>query len=119
MAVDLGQIHKGMRVHASDGVDLGEVKAMWPGIDPTSTSARCDEAVGSRIEVHHRQGRRRSRILYISRSAVAEVAHEVVTLGASAETVGSRAWVLRPAWIPRKGSFFNALSARDTFWGGF
>jgi hypothetical protein len=118
MAVEIGQIHKGMRVHASDGTELGKVQAMWPGIDPTSASVRCDEEVCSRIEVRQGKGRQ-VRTLYIPHNAVEGVSGDVVTLSVSTETIGSRAWVIRPAWIPSKGSLVNALSARDTFWGGF
>ncbi len=118
MAVEIGQIRKGMRVHASDGTDLGEVRAMWPGIDPTSASVRCNEEVCSRIEVRQGKGRQ-ARTLYIPYNAIAGISGNVVTLSVSTETIGSRAWVLRPGWIPRRGSLVNALSARDTFWGGF
>jgi hypothetical protein len=117
MAVELGQIRKGMHVHASDGTDLGEVKAMWPGIDPTSTSVRCDEEVCSRIEVHKGKGRK-ARTLYIPYNAVAGISNGVVTLGMTVEAATAKGWARRPGWVPpRMGLWARYVSDRADYGG--
>ena len=112
MAVDIGQIHKGMRVHASDGTDLGEVKAMWPGLDPTSSGVRCDEQVCSRIEVRQGKGKQ-ARTLYIPYNAIAGISGDVVTLGMGAKAANAKGWARRPDWLRRKARVMAGMSLRD------
>jgi hypothetical protein len=95
-----------MRVRTSDGTDLGQVRAMWPGIDPTSTSVRCDEEVCSRIEVRQGKGRQ-ARTLYIPYNAIAGVSGDVVTLGMTAEAADAKGWTRRPGWLPPKAGFLS------------
>ena len=112
MAVDIGQIRKGMHVHTSDGTDLGEVKAMWPGIDPTSASVRCDEEVCSRIEVRQGKGKQ-ARTLYIPYNAIAGISDDVATLKIGAEAANAKGWERRPGWLPRKAGVMAGMSLRD------
>ncbi len=98
MAVDLGQVRKGMHVRTSDGTDLGKVAEVWLGTDPTSASARCDEEVCSRVEV--RQGLLRKQVIYIPYNAIAGVSGDTITLSASETDVHKPGWVQRPRWLP-------------------
>ncbi len=98
MAVDIGQVRKGMHVRSSDGVDLGKVAEVWLGTDPTSAAARCDDEVCSRVEVH--RGLLRKQVLYVPYSGIADVSGDAVTLGVDESTAHSRNWSARPKWIP-------------------
>ncbi len=98
MAVDIGQVRKGMHVHSSDGADLGKVAEVWLGTDPTSATARCDEEVCSRVEVH--RGLLRKQVLYVPYSGIADVSGDTVTLGVNESGVQSKNWAVRPRWIP-------------------
>jgi hypothetical protein len=100
MAVDIGQIRKGMRVHASDGTDLGKVTEVWLGTDPKAAHARCDEEVCSRIEVHRRERLFRDVVLYVPYSAIAAVSGKDVVLYVDAQTAGAKGWSRKPAWLP-------------------
>jgi hypothetical protein len=97
MAVDLGQVRKGMHMRSLDGEDLGRVAEVWLGTDPTSATARCDEAVCSRIEVH--RGVLRRRVLYVPYNAVAGVSGEGVILGV--DRTRARRWTTPPRWLPK------------------
>jgi hypothetical protein len=117
MAVDLGRIREGMRVLASDGTDLGEVKAKWLGIDPTSTSVRCDEDVCSRIEVRHGKGRQ-ARTVYIPYNAIAEISNDVMTLKIGVETANAKGWARRPAWVPPRMGLWKRYVSDGADHGG-
>ncbi len=112
MSVDLGQVRKGMEVHSSDGVCLGKVKEVWLGTDPTSTHARCDEEMCSRLEVHHRERLMRKVVMYVPYSAISGVSGKVVTLNVDAQTARSKGWSRKPGWIPERESEFG-VSGRD------
>ena len=49
----MGQVCKGMEVRTADGHKLGRVADVWYRTDPTASNPRCDDDVGSRLEVHH------------------------------------------------------------------
>ncbi len=100
MSVDLGQVRKGMEVHSSDGVCLGKVKEVWLGTDPTSTHARCDEEMCSRLEVHRRERLMRKVVMYIPYSAIGDVSDKRVILNVDAQAASSKGWSRRPRWIP-------------------
>ncbi len=100
MAIDIGQVHKGMEVHTLDGVNLGKVEEVWLGTDPASATARCDEEVCSRLEVHRRERLFKDVVLYVPYSAIAAVSGEAVTLNVDAQTAGAKGWSRKPAWLP-------------------
>jgi hypothetical protein len=90
----IGQIHEGMHVKTSDGVELGKITQVWVGTDPVVSSERCDEDVCSRLEVHHG-----TTTTYIPVNALATVAGKVVTLTVDAATVSEKGWYRKPRWI--------------------
>ena len=98
MAVDMGQVRKGMHVRSSDGADLGKVAEVWLGTDPTAAHARCDEEVCSRVEVH--RGLLRKQVLYVPYSAIAAVSGTDVMLYVDAQTAWAKGWSRKPAWLP-------------------
>lgn len=104
MSVDLGQVHKGLEVHSSDGVCLGKVRELWLGTDPTSKDARCDEEVCSRLEVHHRGRLVKDSVMYIPYGAIADVSSNHVLLNVDLEIVNSKEWSHKPHWIEMEGS---------------
>jgi hypothetical protein len=92
-------IQKGMHVHASDGTDLGKVSQVWYGTDPSDSTARCDEDICSRVEVHH--GWFGREVLYIPISAIADISGQVVALNVDAAEVREReGWHRKPSWLP-------------------
>ncbi len=103
MTIELGQVRKGTHVCTSDGVDLGKVKEVWLGTDPSSTHARCDEEICSRLEVHHRQGLFKDVALYVPYSAIAEVSRDTVVLNVDEATANTKGWSARPRWIEGDG----------------
>ncbi len=102
--VDIARIHKGMEVHASDGVCLGKVRELWLGTDPASTHARCDEEVCSRLEVHHRERLIKDVVMYIPYSAIVDVSGNNVVLDVDSETANSKGWSYKPHWIDMEGT---------------
>lgn len=103
MAIDIGLVHKGMEVKASDGASLGKVKEVWLGTDPTSTHARCDDEVCSRLEVHHRERLFKDVAMYIPYSAIAEISGDTVVLNVDEASSRSKGWSARPRWIEGEG----------------
>jgi hypothetical protein len=99
MAVEIGKIRKRMRVRTSNGEVLGRVAEVWLGTDPTSATARCDEAVCSRIEVH--QGLVRKRVLFVPYNAIRDVSAEGLTLGVDRATARAKNWASPPRWLPK------------------
>ena len=97
MAVDIGRVRKGMQVRSSDNADLGKVAEVWLGTDPTSTSARCNEEVCSRIEV--RRGLVRKQVLYIPYNVIATVGDAGVVL--SVDESKAKGWAGTPKWLPK------------------
>ncbi len=95
MAVDIGQVRKGMHVRSSDKADLGKVAEVWLGTDPTAANVRCDEELCSRIEVHH--GLLRKQVLYIPYNAIDTVgdAGVVLTVG----EIKAKGWSAAPKWL--------------------
>ncbi len=92
------QVHPGMEVRSSDDVSLGKVKEIWYGTDPATPTARCDEELCSRLEVH--QGLLSHAVLYIPYNAIAGVAAGAVLLNVDAATVQASTWNQKPHWIP-------------------
>ncbi len=103
MTIELGQVRKGTHVRTSDGADLGKVKEVWLGTDPTSTHARCDEEICSRLEVHHREGLFKDVAMYVPYSAIAEMSRDTVVLKVDEATARSKGWTTRPRWIGGDG----------------
>ncbi len=103
MTVDLGQVRKGTQVRTSDGASLGKVREVWLGSDPTSTHARCDEEICSRLEVHHREGLFKDVAMYVPYSAIAEMSGDTVVLKVDEATARSKGWSARPRWIEGDG----------------
>ena len=99
MAIDIGQVHKGMEVHTLDGVNLGKVEEVWLGTDPTSATARCDEEICSRLEVRRGGLLRKGETLYIPYSAIEWVSGGVVSLNVDEGTARERGWGRKPGWI--------------------
>ncbi len=90
----LERIRPGMEVRSADGKTLGKVNEIWLGSDPINSSARCDEEVCSRLEVH-----RGDTTTYIPYNAIANVSGKVVTLTMDAATVSEKGWYRKPLWI--------------------
>ncbi len=78
--IDLGQVRKRRHVYTFDGADLGMIKEVWLGTDPTSAHARGDEEVCSRVEVQCRECPLQDVVMYVLYSAIAEVSSMHVTL---------------------------------------
>ncbi len=97
MEVNLGDVRKGSEVHSSDGTKLGKVAEVWFGTDPAHSAERCDEDLCSRIEVH--QGLLHKTVLYIPYNAIGQISGNTVTLNVDEESVRSKGWTHRPAWI--------------------
>jgi len=93
----MAQVRKGMEVKSADGRSLGRIAHVWFGVDPGSSTQRCDEEVCSRLEVHlaHRGGTR-----YIPYSAIAGVSGKTVNLNVTEATVNDKLWHQRPSWLP-------------------
>lgn len=90
------QVHEGLEVQSADGVSLGKIVRVWWGTEPVDSVTPCaDETC---LEVQPSAIGWSSR-LYIPCSAVAAVSEQQVTLSFDAETVTSKPWVDRPAWI--------------------
>ena len=100
MAIEIGEIRKGMEVRTSDGELLGKVSEVYVGTDPTSGSALCDEEICSRIEIRKKGGfLSRGEPSYIPYNAVRSVLQDSVTLGVDADAARAKGWAHRPAWI--------------------
>ena len=97
--VDMARIRKGMEVRTSDGVGLGKVSEVYVGTDPTSSTARCDEEVCSRLEVRKGGLLGRGQPSYIPYSAIGSVEADAVVLSVDSGTAGAKGWGRKPSWI--------------------
>ncbi len=110
----VARVRKGMEVHTADGQKLGKIAYVWVGSDPSSSTARCDEEVCSRIEVH--RGLFAPRVLYLPYNVIGQVSGKHVMLNVDANTLNEKDWGRRPQWIPESTAKASGINP-DGFGG--
>ncbi|HEY0733439.1 MAG TPA: hypothetical protein VGD69_00910 [Herpetosiphonaceae bacterium] len=91
------QLREGLEVQSVDGVVLGKINEVWWGSLPSGSVVPGVEETCFSIKQGMLFGRTQ---IYVPCSAVADVSETVVTLNLDAETIATKPWNTRPAWIP-------------------